>query len=252
MMSKTPDDKSGKTFYRAGTREQASLDVTHQVDEVWLVTNPQLYYPLSQNLPVGESKDSQEVCLYKTTFVMTDATAHPIRIRDHPDFQGVCIVELTNLEEEKRKKSKKGKKGEIKSHLRELCVWEPAVMEKCRGGSSLVNCSELVQAVIEYMKDNYPNNPEEFNFQAELKAACHWYWTKDGEALKEGPHVNCRIKTAAMKILTKWEKELKELTRSQKQAESQRITGKVLFSVKSPMVLIVESFVGCSSIPVRV
>lgn len=124
-------------------------------------------------------------------------------------------------------------------------------MEKCRGGSSLVNCSELVQAVIEYMKDNYPNNPEEFNFQAELKAACHWYWTKDGKALKEGPHVNCRIKTAAMKILTKWERELKELTGSQKQAESQRITGKVLFSVKSPMVLIVESFVGCSSIPIR-
>lgn len=110
-------------------------------------------------------------------------------------------------------------------------------MEKCRGGSSLVNCSELVQAVIEYMKDNYPNNPEEFNFQAELKAACHWYWTKDGKALKEGPHVNCRIKTAAMKTLTKWRTELKELTRSQKQAESQRITGKVLFSVKSPMVL---------------
>lgn len=26
---------------------------------------------------------------------MTDATAHPIRIRDHPDFQGVSIVELT-------------------------------------------------------------------------------------------------------------------------------------------------------------
>lgn len=124
-------------------------------------------------------------------------------------------------------------------------------MEKCRGGSSLVNCSELVQAVIEYMKDNYPNNPEEFNFQAELKAACHWYWTKDGKALKEGPHVNCRIKTAAMKTLTKWEKELKKLTRSQKQAESQRITGKVLFSLKSPMVLIVESFVGCSFIPVR-
>lgn len=44
-------------------------------------------------------------------------------------------------------------------------------MEKCRGGSSLVNCSELVQAVIEYMKDNYPNNPEEFNFQAELQHA---------------------------------------------------------------------------------
>lgn len=124
-------------------------------------------------------------------------------------------------------------------------------MEKCRGGSSLVNCSELVQAVIEYMKDDYPNNPEEFNFQAELKAACHWYWTKDGKALKEGPHVNCRIKTAAMKTLTKWEKELKKLTRSQKQAESQRITGKVLFSLKSPMVLIVESFVGCSFIPVR-
>lgn len=94
-----------------------------------------------------------------------------------------------------------------------------------RGGSSLVDNSELVQAIIEYMQDNRPTNPEEFNFQAELKAACHWYWIgtspKDGTSLKEGPHDNCRIKTAAMKTLKKWRAELEESTKSQNHAESQ-------------------------------
>ena len=93
-----------------------------------------------------------------------------------------------------------------------------------------MDCSELVRAVIVYMRDNYPTDPEEFNFQAELKAACHWYWHKDHKEteLVPGPHDDCRIKTAAMKTLTTWNSQLEEIAKSRKDSHpdtKQRISG---------------------------
>ena len=47
---------------------------------------------------------------------------------------------------------------------------------------SLVDFDTLMTAVLVYMKNHYPNTPDEFNFQAELKAASHILapgeWTK--------------------------------------------------------------------------
>ena len=73
--------------------------------------------------------------------------------------------------------------------------------------------SPLVQAVIVYMKDNYPTTPKELNFHAELKAASHWHWLEDNEdssALKEVPD-NCRLKIAVRETLKTWEEEEKGL-----------------------------------------
>ena len=74
-----------------------------------------------------------------------------------------------------------------------------------------MDVSTLVQAVIIYMKDHYPTTPEEFNFQAELKAACHWHWKDDERPLESGPHDDCRVKIAAKKTFRKWVKELDKI-----------------------------------------
>ena len=62
------------------------------------------------------------------------------------------------------------------------------------------------------MIDHYPTTPEEFNFQAELKAASHWHWPKDDKeefkSVVAGYHDNCRLITAVKKTLIKWYKEL--------------------------------------------
>lgn len=73
-----------------------------------------------------------------------------------------------------------------------------------------MDVSTLVQAVIIYMKDHYPTTPEEFNFQAELKAACQWHWEDDERPLESGPHDDCRVKIAAKETFKKWVKELKK------------------------------------------
>ncbi|XP_073249909.1 uncharacterized protein [Porites lutea] len=64
---------------------------------------------------------------------------------------------------------------------------------------SLINFSMLVHAINVYLNDNYPEAPEDFNFQAELKAASHWHWSdwkvKDGclfDRLDRGAHPHPR------------------------------------------------------------
>ena len=76
-----------------------------------------------------------------------------------------------------------------------------------------MDLSSLVQAVILYMKDHYPTNPEELNFHAELKAASHWCWSDDYHQLvmKKVPVNDCRLKIAATKALDTWGKEEKDL-----------------------------------------
>ena len=80
--------------------------------------------------------------------------------------------------------------------------------------------STLLRAVLVYMKDHYPTTPDEYNFQAELKAASHWYWyPKSNEnpgheeeactsikppELVSGPHKDNRVKIAALETCRKW------------------------------------------------
>lgn len=108
-----------------------------------------------------------------------------------------------------------------------------------------MNFSTLVQAVIIYMKDHYPTTPEEFNFQAELKAASLWHWSdKEKERpLEPGPHDDYRVKIAADFTSAKWENELKKMsapssakTRSPSpMKEDRRISGELLlFSLAFP------------------
>ena len=76
-----------------------------------------------------------------------------------------------------------------------------------------MNRSPLVQAVVEYMGDNYPTTPEELNFHAELKAASYWCWLDDYSQLvrKEVSIDNCQLKIAVTETLKSWKKEEKEL-----------------------------------------
>lgn len=76
-----------------------------------------------------------------------------------------------------------------------------------------MDLSSLVQAVVMYMKDDYPTNPEKLNFHAELKAASHWCWSDDYHQLvmKKVPLNDCRLQIAATKALGTWKKEEKDL-----------------------------------------
>ena len=105
--------------------------------------------------------------------------------------------------------------------------WKEIKLETCDGGMSLMDFSTLVTAVLVYMKDHYPTTPDEYNFQAELKAASHWYWYPksnknsghEEEActsikppeLVSGPHKDNRVKIAALETCKKWISVLKEL-----------------------------------------
>ena len=79
---------------------------------------------------------------------------------------------------------------------------------------SVISFSTLAQAVLDYIKDNPPSSPEEFNSQAELKATSHWRWFKTTvPKFKPGPHNDSRIVEAATKSLRKWindEKKIEE------------------------------------------
>ena len=100
--------------------------------------------------------------------------------------------------------------------------------------------STLVRAVLVYMKDRHPTTPDEHNFQAELKAASHWYWypnsnknpgheEEDCTAIKlpklaSGPHKDYRVKIAAMETFKKWTSDLKQLKmESSPHKRSQRV-----------------------------
>ena len=91
------------------------------------------------------------------------------------------------------------------------------------------------------MKDHYPTTAEEFNFQAELKAASHWCWPDKGQlslSLKSGPHNDCRVRIAAQKTCQKWLKEVEISDLSQE--DDERISGELksnqYVQVTKPMV----------------
>lgn len=96
---------------------------------------------------------------------------------------------------------------------------------------SLLDCNSLVQAIVEYMKDNYPITPEEFNFQAELKVVSHWHWFegKESPRRKPGPRDDFRIKRAVKKTLQKWCRDVRDQESASQSSESddEYISGKV-------------------------
>ena len=77
---------------------------------------------------------------------------------------------------------------------------------------SVIGFTTLAQAILDYIRDNRPSSPEEFNFQAELKAASHWRWLKEKvPQFKPGPHDDSRIVKAATKSLSKWINDVKKI-----------------------------------------
>jgi len=76
-----------------------------------------------------------------------------------------------------------------------------------------MNVSVLVQAVLEYLKDNPPITPQESNFQAELKAASHWYWFEENERMQfVSRHFDdMQLKKIAKLALERWTEKLNEI-----------------------------------------
>lgn len=129
-----------------------------------------------------------------------------LQVEDHPQFKGVCLV-----------------KSEDPQHIKELesLPWKKVEVPQCHGGMSLIDFNPLLEAIVEYMKDNYPATPEEFNFQAELKVVSHWHWREDKELprRKPGHREDFRIKKAVKETLRKWCRDLRDL-QSKKSDES--------------------------------
>ena len=105
---------------------------------------------------------------------------------------------------------------------------------------SLMDFGTLVTAVLIYMKNHYPTTPDEFNFQAELKAASHWYWHPESEKslydkeenflletkypeLALGPHKDLRVKIAALETCRKWASDLEEKKKMSPRKKNHRI-----------------------------
>ena len=110
-------------------------------------------------------------------------------------------------------------------------IWVKPNPLKCQGGMSLIRFSMLVHAINVYLNDNYPETPEDFNFQAELKAASYWHWSDDKErCLALGPHDDRRVKFAAKQTFDKWEEELQAIKESGEDNrlsdEDERVSGK--------------------------
>ena len=117
-----------------------------------------------------------------------------------------------------------------------------------------MNLSLLVQAVIVYMKDHYPNTPKELNFHAELKAANHWCLSDDYKQLvvKKVPDGDCRLKIAVKETLKTWEKKEKDLSR-RKTDEMKLLSGVLgnlynfcLYTLYNYLILIFHWFISAS------
>ncbi|XP_074638191.1 uncharacterized protein LOC141896756 isoform X2 [Acropora palmata] len=199
-MEDCSQQKIATIVYRAGTKDGPSFDSDENINEGWLVTNPELYFPLDQDqLPESCKERLEGIFLWEADVsTLGEGLTSP--------YDGVIKVELNDSNYKYTPK-------EIKTFLKSL-KWQKTTVPQCSGGLSLMDLSPLVQAVIVYMKDHYPTTPEELNFHAELKAASQWYWLKDNgntSALKKVPADDCRLKIAVRETLKTWEKEKEDL-----------------------------------------
>ncbi|XP_066025439.1 uncharacterized protein [Pocillopora verrucosa] len=197
------------TVFRAGTKDGPSFSfsgdhsvrvksgVRQQTLGVWMVTKSDLYYPLKQG-------EKTTVRLFKADVWPSDFDE--LKVKNHSKYSGICLAESESTKQ-------------LKEQLESL-DWKEIKPETCSGGMSLMDFSTLVRAVMVYMKDHYPTTPDEYNFQAELKAASHWFWyPKSNEnpgheeeactlikppELVSGPHKDNRVKIAALETCRKW------------------------------------------------
>ncbi|XP_067057647.1 uncharacterized protein [Acropora muricata] len=192
--------KTATIVYRAGTRDGPSFDSDENINEAWLVTNPKLYFPLDQDLPESRKERLEGIFLWEADVsTLGKGFTYP--------YDGVLKVELNNS------RNSKCASNEIKK-LQKSLKWQMTTVPQCSGGMSLMDLNPLVKAVVVYIRDHYPNTPEELNFHAELKAASQWYWLKDNgntSALKKVPADDCRLKIAFRETLQTWKKEEKDL-----------------------------------------
>ncbi|RMX54290.1 hypothetical protein pdam_00011979, partial [Pocillopora damicornis] len=190
-------------------------------DAIWLITDPRLYYPLHQEKDTKKwnqrqrKRGSVDVYLWKAVI-----DPSKLQVEDHPQFKGVCLVKTDGKITSPRCPGKAHNSLQLHKDLD--LEWEKAEVPKCRGGMSLLDCNSLVQAIVEYMKDNYPTTPEEFNFQAELKVVSHWDWFegKESPRRKPGPRDDFRIKKAVKKTFTKWCKDVRDQESASQSSES--------------------------------
>lgn len=186
--------------YRAGTGGGPTLDLSGK-SEVWLIKDPRLYYPLHQNKN-AKKQDQRQRKGGSTNVYLWEAVIDPsklhLQVEDHPQFKDVCLVSFGNPQRVKELES---------------LPWKKAEVPECHGGMSFIDFNPLLQAIVEYMKDNYPSTPQQFNFQAELKVVSHWHWPEDKEVprRKSDPHNDFRIKKAVEATLNKWRKDLRDL-----------------------------------------
>ncbi|XP_015761642.1 PREDICTED: uncharacterized protein LOC107340783 [Acropora digitifera] len=199
--------KLASVVYRAGTEQSPSFDFDDKIDQVWLVTDPRLYFPLNQDISKSirgqEGNSLEKVYLWKAEIINS---GKDLILKEK--FDGVCQVELTDSVNTKYAH----KIGEIQAILKTF-EWQKTTVSQCKGGLSLMNLSPLVQAVTVYMRDHYPTTPKELNFHAELKAASLWCWSDDYHQLvmKKVPFDDCRLTIAAKNTLNTWMEEKKNL-----------------------------------------
>ncbi|KAJ7371942.1 hypothetical protein OS493_022040 [Desmophyllum pertusum] len=85
-----------QVLYRAGTDESPSFEVVND-NEVWLIRNPALYYPLYQGQPRYSTRANPVARLWKTFISVAPDTLVTER---HPSLKEIVIVKLKEPERE--------------------------------------------------------------------------------------------------------------------------------------------------------
>lgn len=194
-----------QALYRAGTDRSPSFEVIND-NEVWLLRNPALYYPLDQEQPRPSTRANPvvEVRLWKTFVALFPDT---LIAEPHPSLEDVVVVKL------KETLSINNISSTLNETLLTSLPWKPSKMPICKRGIPVMNVNFLARAVSMYLNDNSPVTPEEYNFQAELKAASHWRFLSENDQIKfvSGHFDDVQVKKAAAFALKRWNKELSEI-----------------------------------------
>ncbi|XP_020632862.1 uncharacterized protein LOC110069676 [Orbicella faveolata] len=176
----------------------------NESDPLWLITDPRLYYPPDQDQPRRSTRATPVACLWKTSRSSIPDTLVAER---HPNLKEIVLIKL---QETPREQDCDGKLKEILGSIEWTQTSFPL---SCPRGMTRMNVSVLVQAVLEYLKDNPPITPQESNFQAELKAASHWYWFEENERMQfVSRHFDdMQLKKIAKLALERWTEKLNEI-----------------------------------------
>jgi len=194
-------------LYRAGTDESPLFQVLN--NKVWLITDPRLYYPPDQDQPRRSTRATPVACLWVTS---RSSIPDTLITEKHPNLKEIVLVKL------KETPKKKDCEGKLKKLLGSITWTQTSVPPSYPRGMTRMNVSVLVHAVLEYLKDHRPTTPQESNFQAELKAASHWYWFKENERMQfVSRHFDdVQLKKIAKLALERWTKKLNEIKRQAK------------------------------------